>query len=65
MANDFTVGGGVQSRLATASQNDGKIDPKSIMEDTTQDVLWLSAQSVALKKIKLFNTMAKQVNDMQ
>jgi len=65
-SSDFTFGGTIQSRLANAaSQPDGKVDPKTIMQDSSQDVMWLTAQSMALKKIKLFNSMAKQVNDMQ
>ena len=50
---------------ASASQYDGTQKMQAMTQEQIDLSLWAAAQGLALNKLKMFHTMAKQVNDQQ
>lgn len=49
----------------SASQYDSKEKMQAMTQEQIDLSLWAAAQGLALNKLKLLHTMAKQVNDQQ
>jgi hypothetical protein len=49
----------------SASNYDGPQKMQAMTKEQIDQSLWAAAQGLALNKLKMFHTMAKQVNDQQ
>ena len=50
---------------ASASDYNGIQKMQQMTQEQIDQSLWAAAQGLALNKLKMFHTMAKQVNDQQ
>lgn len=50
---------------ANVSQHNGVQQMQQMTQEQIDQSLWAAAQGMALNKLKMFHTMAKQVNDQQ
>jgi hypothetical protein len=66
MSSSNSVNGNVPNSLAaSAAKNPMVAGMKSANNESMDFMLWTAAQATSLSKLKVFHTMAKQINDQQ
>jgi hypothetical protein len=66
MSNSTSPANGALDPMAASRIKNPRVGEISGTAEESMDfVLWASAQASSLSKLKLFHTMAKQINDQQ
>lgn len=66
MSSSTSPTNGALDPFAASNIKDSRVaDVKGSAEESMDFMLWTSAQATSLAKLKVFHTMAKQVNDQQ